>query len=75
MAVKTGIKINKRVLFSIILALLPVLVFFVSMIYDGITIGSLRIPAQNNDELIYYYQVDGIVNFGSPQGLYGYHEE
>ena len=75
MAIKAGIKINKRVLFSIILALLPVLVFFVSMIYDGISIGSLRIPVYNNDELIYYYQVDGIVNFGSPQGLYGYHEE
>ena len=65
---------NRRIVNCIILAILPLLVFAFCLYYDDASLNSLRIPIHNNDELIYYYQVDGIINFGSSQGLYGYHE-
>lgn len=69
-------KINKNsvITVSLILALLPLITFVFSLIYDRASLYSLNIPSFNNDELIYYYQVDGVVNYGMPQGVFGYHE-
>ncbi len=66
--------INNTFALSILLAMLPWFVFFFTMFYDGASFKSLMIPFHNNDELIYYYQVDGLINHGGPLGLYGYHE-
>lgn len=65
---------NRIMLISALLAFLPLITFVFSLIYDGASLYSLNVPCFNNDELIYYYQVDGVVNFGMPQGVFGYHE-
>ena len=59
---------------ALFLAMLPLISFLLSLMYDGASLYSLNIPCFNNDELIYYYQVDGVVNYGMPQGVFGYHE-
>lgn len=58
-----------------VMALLPVLCCLVVCGMQGKTIGQVYLPASEwNDELFYFKQVEGIVNYGYPQGYFGFNE-
>lgn len=60
---------------AVLLALLPVLCCVVRCTIDGRSIGDVYLPASEwNDELFYYKQVEGIVNYGYPLGYFGFNE-
>ena len=60
---------------AVLLALLPLLCCIVYCAAQGRTIGQVYLPGSEwNDELFYYKQVEGIVNFGYPQGYFGFNE-
>ena len=60
---------------SVLFTVLPVLCCVVYCAARGKTIGQVYLPASEwNDELFYYKQVEGIVNFGYPQGYFGFNE-
>ncbi len=60
---------------AVLLALLPVLCCVVYCGTAGGSIGEVYLPAGEwNDELFYYKQVEGIINFGYPQGYFGFNE-
>lgn len=60
---------------SLLLAMLPLVCCIVSCALEGRTIGEVYLPESPwNDELFYYKQVEGIVNFGYPQGYFGFNE-
>lgn len=57
------------------MALLPVLCCLISCAVQGKSIGEVYLPASEwNDELFYFKQVEGIVNYGYPQGYFGFNE-
>lgn len=57
------------------MALLPVLCCVVTCAVEGASVGEVYLPASEwNDELFYYKQVESIVEFGYPQGYYGFNE-
>lgn len=69
------IKRHKRILKAAIMALLPLLCCLLTCALEGRSLGQIYLPASEwNDELIYYKQVEGIVNFGYPQGYFGFNE-
>ncbi|MBP3204448.1 MAG: hypothetical protein J6M66_03385 [Lachnospiraceae bacterium] len=60
---------------ALLLALLPFLCCAVTTAAQGKGIGEVYLPASEwNDELFYYKQVENIVNFGFPQGYFGFNE-
>lgn len=60
---------------ALLLALLPVVCCFVRCAMDGETISGVWLPASRwNDELFYYKQVEGILEYGYPQGYFGFNE-
>lgn len=60
---------------AVLLALLPVLCCAARCAVDGRSIGETYLPAGEwNDELFYFKQVEGIVNYGYPQGYFGFNE-
>lgn len=63
---------------AILLALLPLLCCVVYCASQGRTIGQVYLPnaisSKWNDELFYYKQVEGIIEFGYPQGYFGFNE-
>ena len=60
---------------SLLLALLPLLCCVVYCASQGRGIGEVYLPSSVwNDELFYYKQVEGIVNYGYPQGYFGFNE-
>lgn len=60
---------------AVLMALLPVLCCLVYCAVQGRSIGEVYLPSSEwNDELFYYKQVEGIVNFGYPQGYFGFNE-
>ena len=60
---------------AILMALLPILCCLVTCAMQGKTIGQVYLPASEwNDELFYFKQVEGIVNYGYPQGYFGFNE-
>lgn len=60
---------------ALLLALLPVLCCIVGSAAEGRRIGEVYLPSSEwNDELFYYKQVESIVEFGYPQGYYGFNE-
>lgn len=71
-------RVDKRYLVllkAVLLALLPFLCCVVYCAAQGRTIGQVYLPgSQWNDELFYFKQVEGIVNFGYPQGYFGFNE-
>lgn len=59
----------------LLFALLPVLCCVIRAALSGHTIGDVYLPnSEWNDELFYYKQVENIVNFGYPQGYFGFNE-
>lgn len=60
---------------AVLLALLPLLCCFVRCAMDGETISNVWLPAGGwSDELFYYKQVEGIIQYGYPQGYFGFNE-
>lgn len=60
---------------ALLMALLPVLCCVVTTAAEGASIGQVYLLASEwNDELFYYKQVESIVEFGYPQGYYGFNE-
>lgn len=60
---------------SLLLGLLPVLCCLVYCAVQGRSLGEVYLPASEwNDELFYYKQVEGIVNYGYPRGYFGFNE-
>lgn len=60
---------------AVLLALLPVVCCLVYCAMQGRGISEVYLPcSQWNDELFYYKQVEGIVNYGYPQGYFGFNE-
>ncbi len=58
-----------------LVALLPLLSCVITCAMQGKTIGEVYLPASEwNDELFYFKQVEGIVNYGFPQGYFGFNE-
>lgn len=69
------IRRHKRILKAAVMALLPLLCCLVTCALEGRSLGQIYLPASEwNDELIYYKQVEGIINFGYPQGYFGFNE-
>lgn len=57
------------------LACLPVIACLVYCAVQGRSIGQVYLPASvRNDELIYYKQVEAIIQYGYPQGYFGFNE-
>ncbi len=60
---------------SVILSLLPLVCCLVYCAAQGTGLGAVYLPASEwNDELFYYKQVEGIVNYGYPRGFFGFNE-
>lgn len=60
---------------SVLLGLLPVVCCLVYCAMQGRSIGEVYLPGSEwNDELFYYKQVESIVQFGYPQGYFGFNE-
>ncbi len=60
---------------SVLLALLPLICCAVYCAAQGKGVGDVYLPASEwNDELFYYKQVEGIVNYGYPLGYFGFNE-
>lgn len=60
---------------AVLLALLPVACCLVYCAAQGKTLDQVFLPASEwNDELFYYKQVEGIINYGYPQGYFGFNE-
>ena len=60
---------------AVLLALLPLLCCLIRTIVEGESISRVYLPASEwNDELFYFKQVEGIVNYGFPQGYFGFNE-
>ncbi len=64
-----------RLLQSLGMGLLPVICCLIYCALQGKTLGQVYLPASEwNDELFYYKQAEGIVNWGFPQGYFGFNE-
>lgn len=60
---------------AVALALLPVFYAVIRCLMDGKGIGDLYLPASTwNDELFYYKLTENVVNYGYPQGYFGFNE-
>lgn len=60
---------------AVLLGVLPVLCCAVYCAMQGKTIGQVYLPESEwNDELFYFKQVEGIVNYGYPLGYFGFNE-
>ncbi len=67
---------NRILCLKLAIALLfPFLLCVLYCLKEGVWIGQLHFAsAQNNDNLFYYKQVEGMVKFGIPQGYFGFNE-
>lgn len=60
---------------SLILGLLPILCCLITCAAQGRSLGEVSLAnSEWNDELFYFKQVEGIVNYGFPQGYFGFNE-
>lgn len=60
---------------AVLMAMLPLLCCLIRTIVEGESIGRVYLPSSEwNDELFYFKQVEGIVNYGFPQGYFGFNE-
>lgn len=69
------IKESNYIVKGILLSLLPLLCCIVTCAAQGKTVGDVYLPASYwNDELFYYKQVEAILEYGIPQGYFGFNE-
>ena len=60
---------------SLLLGILPLVCCLVYCGVQGRSLGEVYPPCSEwKDELFYYKQVEGIVNYGYPQGYFGFNE-
>ncbi len=60
---------------AVLLGALPVICCLIYCAAQGKSIGQVYLPESEwNDELFYFKQVEGIVNYGYPQGYFGFNE-
>lgn len=60
---------------AVILACLPILACLIYCAAKGQSISQIYLPSsERNDELIYYKQVEAILNYGFPKGYFGFNE-
>lgn len=60
---------------SLLLAVLPLLCCLVYCAGEGRSLAEVYVPSSEwNDELFYFKQVESILNFGYPQGYFGFNE-
>ena len=60
---------------AVLMAMLPLLCCLVRTVAEGRSIGQVYLPSSEwNDELFYFKQVEGIVNYGFPRGYFGFNE-
>lgn len=75
---ESGLSVEKRyvtLVKSLLLALLPVVCCAAYCAVQGRSLGEVYLPSSEwNDELFYYKQVEGIVNYGYPLGYFGFNE-
>lgn len=65
----------KNLIKALLMSLLPLLAGILLCAADGRTIADLSMTVSEwNDELFYYKQVESILNFGFPQGYFGFNE-
>lgn len=68
-------KAHKWLLCGAVMSLLPLLCCLIACAAQGYSIGDVYLPASEwNDELFYYKQVEGMINYGIPQGFFGFNE-
>lgn len=71
-------KVDKRYLLllkTLLAALLPIVGCLVYCAMEGRSIGEVYLPGSEwNDELFYFKQVEAMVEFGYPQGYFGFNE-
>ena len=73
---KEKLKAN-RILYlkAVIMGLLPLLCCAITCAIHGYGIGDIYLPASDwNDELFYYKQVESMLEYGYPQGYFGFNE-
>ncbi len=69
------IRKNPNFIKALLLSLLPLAAGSLLCLFSGKTILDVYLPASEwNDEIIYYKQVEAVVNYGIPQGFFGYDE-
>ncbi|MBQ7359859.1 MAG: hypothetical protein IJW63_07190 [Lachnospiraceae bacterium] len=69
------LKTHNYIVKALLMALVPLLCCVVTCLVQGKTIGQVYLPASLwNDELFYFKQVEAIVEYGFPQGFYGFNE-
>ncbi|MCD8379214.1 MAG: hypothetical protein LUC95_02560 [Lachnospiraceae bacterium] len=60
---------------ALLMALLPLLCCVVRCLLTGHSIADIYLPASEwNDELFYYKQVEGMLQYGYPYGYFGFNE-
>ena len=60
---------------AIVLALVPILCVVLRCAIDGKTLFDVYLPASPwNDELFYYKLTEGVLDYGVPQGYFGFNE-
>lgn len=68
-------KKNKRIIIFLLVLFTPVLAGMLYAYMQGVWIGDYYMPASFwNDELLYYKQIEGVLEYGFPQGFFGYDE-
>lgn len=68
------IKNHPGLISGLFLGLTVLVCFLLTFKAEGITLHNLEISSAENDELIYYYETAGVVDYGLPQGFFGYTE-
>ena len=70
------LKSNKTKIIKVLAAFLfPTVLCICYCLIRGVSISDLYVPnSHNNDSLLYYKQIDGILKSGLPRGYYGYNE-
>ncbi len=67
--------LDKKRIVVLIALITPILSMILMMLVQGLWFNSISISCSMwNDELIYYKQIEGMLDYGSPIGYYGYSE-
>lgn len=68
-------KKDKYLMCAVLMAMLPLICCIFTCAVSGKTISQVSLlNSQWNDELFYYKQIEGIVQYGKPMGYFGYNE-
>lgn len=66
---------DKQLLKMICAFLFPIIVCALQCLHLGGRLGDVYLPnSQNNDDLFYFKQIEAIIEYGIPQGFFGFNE-